>query len=164
MLIIGFAGVVVKPGLVEVDTIMIVMILEIAPPWLVGLLCAGGLSAAMVSGSAMSLAAASTVGNDLVRPYIKMQEQALKRTIQCLILVVIALTYALSISKPATITYISLIALGIGVQFLPLVLGAFYFRRVYRLGCAGRPDGWYRNTGLVHRLARLKILSEFTQV
>lgn len=129
VLIIGFAGVVVKPGLVEVDTIMIVMILEIAPPWLVGLLCAGGLSAAMVSGSAMSLAAASTVGNDLVRPYIKMQEQALKRTIQCLILVIIALTYALSISKPATITYISLIALGIGVQFLPLVLGAFYFRR-----------------------------------
>ena len=146
VLIIGFAGVVVKPGLVEVDTIMIVMILEIAPPWLVGLLCAGGLSAAMVSGSAMSLAAASTVGNDLVRPYIKMQEQALKRTIQCLILVVIALTYALSISKPATITYISLIALGIGVQFLPLVLGAFYFRRC---------TGWGALAGLTVGIATL---------
>ncbi len=146
VLIIGFAGVVVKPGLVEVDTIMIVMILEIAPPWLVGLLCAGGLSAAMVSGSAMSLAAASTVGNDLVRPYIKMQEQALKRTIQCLILVIIALTYALSISKPATITYISLIALGIGVQFLPLVLGAFYFRRC---------TGWGALAGLTVGIATL---------
>ncbi len=146
VLIIGFAGVVVKPGLVEVDTIMIVMILEIAPPWLVGLLCAGGLSAAMVSGSAMSLAAASTVGNDLVRPYIKMQEQALKRTIQCLILVIIALTYALSISKPATITYISLIALGIGVQFLPLVLGAFYFRRC---------TGWGALAGLMVGIATL---------
>ena len=146
VLIIGFAGVLVKPGLVEVDTIMIVMILEIAPPWLVGLLCAGGLSAAMVSGSAMSLAAASTVGNDLVRPYIKMQEQALKRTIQCLILVVIAVTYALSISKPATITYISLIALGIGVQFLPLVLGAFYFRRC---------TGWGALAGLTVGIATL---------
>ena len=146
VLIIGFAGVVVKPGLVETDTIMIVMILDIAPPWLVGLLCAGGLSAAMVSGSAMSLAAASTVGNDLVRPYIKMQEQALKRTIQCLILVVIALTYALSIGKPATITYISLIALGIGVQFLPLVLGAFYFRRC---------TGWGALAGLTVGIATL---------
>lgn len=146
VLIIGFAGVLVKPGLVEADTIMIVMILEIAPPWLVGLLCAGGLSAAMVSGSAMSLAAASTVGNDLVRPYIKMQEQALKRTIQCLILVIIALTYALSISKPATITYISLIALGIGVQFLPLVLGAFYFRRC---------TGWGALAGLTVGIATL---------
>ena len=125
---------------------MIVMILEIAPPWLVGLLCAGGLSAAMVSGSAMSLAAASTVGNDLVRPYIKMQEQALKRTIQYLIIVVIALTYALSIGKPATITYISLIALGIGVQFLPLVLGAFYFRRC---------TGWGALAGLMVGIATL---------
>ena len=129
VLIIGFAGALVKPNLVEGDTIMIVMILEIAPPWLVGLLCAGGLSAAMVSGSAMSLAAASTIGNDLVQPYMDMREQTLKRTIQCLIFLVIALTYALSITKPATITYISLIALGIGVQFLPLVLSALYFRR-----------------------------------
>ena len=144
VLIIGFAGALVKPGLVETDTIMIVMILEIAPPWLVGLLCAGGLSAAMVSGSAMSLAAASTVGNDLVRPYIKMQEQTLKRTIQGLIFFIIAVTYALSITKPATITYISLIALGIGVQYLPLVLSAFYFRRC---------TGWGALAGLTAGIA-----------
>ena len=146
VLIIGFAGALVKPGLVETDTIMIVMILEIAPPWLVGLLCAGGLSAAMVSGSAMSLAAASTVGNDLVRPYIKMQEQTLKRTIQGLIFFVIAVTYALSITKPATITYVSLIALGIGVQYLPLVLSAFYFRRC---------TGWGALAGLTAGIATL---------
>ena len=100
----------------------------------------------MVSGSAMSLAAASTVGNDLVRPYIKMREQTLKRTIQCLIFFVIAVTYALSISKPATITYISLIALGIGVQYLPLVLGAFYFRRC---------TGWGALAGLTAGIATL---------
>ena len=129
VLIIGFAGALVKPGLAQADTVMIVMILDIAPPWLVGLLCAGGLSAAMVSGSAMSLAAASTVGNDLVRPYLDMEEHTLKRTIQYLIILVIVLTYALSITRPATITHISLVALGIGVQFLPLVLGSLYFRR-----------------------------------
>ena len=150
VLIIGFAGALVKPGLPEADTIMIVMILEIAPPWLVGLLCAGGLSAAMVSGSAMSLAAASTVGNDLVRPFIDMREQTLKRTIQCLIFLVIALTYALSITRPATITYISLIALGIGVQFLPLVLSALYFRRC---------TGWGAIAGLTSGIA---ILAWFT--
>ena len=146
VLIIGFAGAVVKPGLAEADTIMIVMILEIAPPWLVGLLCAGGLSAAMVSGSAMSLAAASTVGNDLVRPYIRMQEQTLKRTIQYLIILVIVLTYALSITRPATITHISLVALGIGVQFLPLVLGSLYFRRC---------NGWGAIAGLTTGIATL---------
>ena len=142
VLIIGFAGALVKPNLAEADTIMIVMILDIAPPWLVGLLCAGGLSAAMVSGSAMSLAAASTVGNDLVRPYVNMQEQTLKQTIQYLIVLIIGLTYALSITKPATITHISLIALGIGVQFLPLVLGALYFRRCTAWGAvAGLTTG-----------------------
>jgi SSS family solute:Na+ symporter len=134
VVIIGFAGSLVKPDLQEADTIMIVMILEIAPLWLVGLLCAGGLSAAMVSGSAMSLAAASTVGNDLVRPYVNMREQSLKRLIQGLILLVIALSYALSITRPATITYISLIALGVSVQFLPLVIGALYFRRCSKWG------------------------------
>lgn len=146
VLIIGFAGALVKPGLQEPDTIMIVMILEIAPPWLTGLLCAGGLSAAMVSGSAMSLAAASTVGNDLVRPYVDMQEQTLKQTIQYLIIFVIVVTYALSITRPATITYISLIALGIGVQFLPSVLSALYFRRV---------NGWGAMAGLATGIATL---------
>lgn len=142
VLIIGFAGALVKPGLAQADTIMIVMILDIAPPWLVGLLCAGGLSAAMVSGSAMSLAAASTVGNDLVRPYVNMQEKTLKRIIQYLIILIIILTYALSITRPATITHISLVALGIGVQFLPLVLGSLYFRRCNKWGAiAGLTTG-----------------------
>ena len=136
VIIIGFAGALVKPGLAEADTIMIEMILEIAPAWLVGLLCAGGLSAAMVSGSAMSLAAASTVGNDLLRPYISIQDQTLKRVIQILIIFVIGLAYTFSMSKPATITYISLIALGIGVQFLPLILAAFYFKRATNWGAA----------------------------
>jgi len=146
VLIIGFAGALVKPGLEETDTIMIEMILEIAPLWLVGLLCAGGLSAAMVAGSAMSLAAASTVGNDLLKPYIDMKDATLKRIIQTLIFLVIGLAYALSISKPATITYISLIALGIGVQFLPLVVGAFYSKRA---------TGWGAMTGLMTGIATL---------
>ena len=146
VLIIGFAGALVEPGLQEADTIMVVMILEIAPPWLVGLLCAGGLSAAMVSGSAMSLAAASTVGNDLLRPYIMMQEHTLKRTIQYLLIFVIVVTYVLSITRPATITYISLIALGISVQFLPLVLSALYFRR---------GTGWGAIAGLTTGIATL---------
>ena len=136
VIIIGFAGALVKPGLAEADTIMIEMILEIAPAWLVGLLCAGGLSAAMVSGSAMSLAAASTVGNDLLRPYISIQDHTLKRVIQILIIFVIGLAYTFSMSKPATITYISLIALGISVQFLPLILAAFYFKRATNWGAA----------------------------
>lgn len=134
VLVIGFAGALIKPGLEQADTIMIVMILEIAPPWLVGLLCAGGLSAAMVSGSAMSLAAASTVGKDLLQPLLKIPEDKLKRIIQGLIFFVIVVTYALSITRPATITYISLIALGIGVQFLPLVIAAFYSRRTSAVG------------------------------
>jgi SSS family solute:Na+ symporter len=146
VLIIGFAGALVKPDLDESDTIMLVMILEIAPLWLVGLLCAGGLSAAMVAGSAMSLAAASTVGNDLLRPYIDMKDATLKRIIQILIFFVIGLAYAFSISKPATITYISLIALGIGVQFLPLVVGAFYSKRA---------TGWGAMAGLMTGIATL---------
>ncbi len=146
VLIIGFAGALVKPGLAEADTIMIVMILEIAPPWLVGLLCAGGLSAAMVSGSALSLAAASTVGNDLVRPYTSMEERTLKRIIQYLIVFIILVTYALSITRPATITHISLIALGIGVQFLPAVISAFYLRRA---------NGWGAMAGLVSGILTL---------
>jgi len=136
VLLVGFAGVLVKPDLAEADTVMVEMIMDFAPPWLLGLFCAGGLSAAMVSGSAMSLAAASTVGNDLLKPLIKMEDWQLKRMIQLLILVFIALAYAFSISKPATITYISLMALGIGAQFFPLVISAFYIRRATGAGAA----------------------------
>jgi SSS family solute:Na+ symporter len=146
VLIIGFTGALVKPGLEEPDTIMIEMILEIAPGWLVGLLCAGGLSAAMVSGSAMSLAAASTVGNDLVHPYVNVPDSVLRRIIQLLILLVIGLAYSLSVSRPATITYISLIALGIGAQFLPIVLCAFYWKR---------STGWGAVAGLIAGITTL---------
>jgi SSS family solute:Na+ symporter len=146
VLIIGFVGALVKPDVLETDTIMIEMILEIAPAWLVGLLCAGGLSAAMVSGSAMSLAAASTVGNDLVRPYVNVQDKKLKRIIQLLVIFVIGLAYSLSISKPATITHISLITLGVGAQFLPLVVSAFYFRR---------STSWGAMAGLIAGIATL---------
>ena len=146
VLIVGFTGALVKPDILETDTIMIEMILEIAPAWLVGLLCAGGLSAAMVSGSAMSLAAASTVGNDLVRPYINIEDKILKRLIQLLIIFVIGLSYFFSISKPATITHISLITLGVGAQFLPLVVSAFYFRR---------STSWGAMAGLITGIATL---------
>ena len=57
--LVGFAGILVLRG-IRPDTVMVEMLLRVAPLWLVGLFCAGALSASMVTGGACALAAAAT--------------------------------------------------------------------------------------------------------
>ena len=68
--LVGFAGILVLHG-IRPDTVMVEMLLRVAPLWLVGLFCAGALSASMVTGGACALAAAATIGNDLLQPRLQ---------------------------------------------------------------------------------------------
>ncbi|MFN0168825.1 MAG: sodium:solute symporter [Bryobacteraceae bacterium] len=122
---VGFAGILVLHN-IRPDTVMVEMLKKIAPMWLIGLFCAGALSASMVTGAACSLAAAATIGNDLLQPRFRWSEHGLKTRIQWLVLVVIAIAYSIALMRPGMMVYIILIAYGVTGQMLPGVLASFY--------------------------------------
>ncbi len=132
-LLVGFAGILAARG-VKPDTIMVEMLVRIAPLWLVGLFCAGAVSASMVTGAAGSLAAAATLGNDLLQPRLQLPDQKLRRLIQVLVLVVIGAAYTLALVQPATIVYVILVAYGFTAQLFPLTLAALFSRRANAAG------------------------------
>jgi SSS family solute:Na+ symporter len=131
--LVGFAGVLVVNN-IKPDTVMVEMIKRVAPLWLVALFCAGALSASMVTGAACALAAAATVGNDLVQPRVGLTDARLKRLIQTLVFVVIGVGYGLALLQPALIVYIILMAYAVTAQLFPGVVASFYSRHITAQG------------------------------
>jgi SSS family solute:Na+ symporter len=84
----------------------------------------------MVTGAACSLAAAATLGNDLVQPRLQLPDAKLRRLIQVLIFVVIGAAYVLALIQPSTIVYMILTAYGFTAQLFPVTLAALYSKRV----------------------------------
>ncbi len=132
-LLVGFAGILALPS-IKPDTVMVVMVMRVVPRWLVALFCAGALSASMVTGAACSLAAAATLGNDLVQPWLRLSDLKLRKLIQMLVFFVIAAAYILALLQPSTIVYMILTAYGFTVQLFPLTLAALYRRNVTTSG------------------------------
>lgn len=127
--LVGFAGILVLNN-IKPDTVMVEMIKRVAPLWMVALFCAGALSASMVTGAACALAAAATVGNDLIQPHMQLADSRLKRLIQLLVFAVIGAAYGLALLQPALIVYIILMAYALTAQLFPGVVAAFYSRRI----------------------------------
>jgi len=123
--LVGFAGVLVVHG-IRPDTVMVEMLLRVAPLWLVGLFCAGALSASMVTGGACALAAAATIGNDLLQPRLHWPDRKLKKCIQLLVFTVVGAAYVIALMRPALIVYIILMAYSFTAQMFPAAMAAFY--------------------------------------
>ncbi len=123
--LVGFAGILVLHG-IRPDTVMVEMLLRVAPLWLVGLFCAGALSASMVTGGACALAAAATIGNDLLQPRLNWPDRRLKKAIQLLVFIVVGAAYVIALMQPALIVYIILMAYAFTAQMFPAAMAAFY--------------------------------------
>ena len=123
--LVGFAGILVLHG-IRPDTVMVEMLLRVAPMWLVGLFCAGALSASMVTGGACALAAAATIGNDLLQPRLQWPDGKLKEAIQLLVFIVVGAAYGIALMRPALIVYIILMAYSFTAQMFPAAMAAFY--------------------------------------
>jgi SSS family solute:Na+ symporter len=120
-MLVGFAGVLVVPS-IKPDTVMVEVVMRIAPLWLVAFFCAGALSASMVTAAAL--------GNDLLQPRLRWRDAELRRLIQVLIFLVIGVAYVVALLQPATIVFIILTAYGFNAQWFPAAVAAFYDRKV----------------------------------
>ncbi len=129
--LIGFAGVLFQGGAPETpDFILPFMILETdLPAIVVGLFCAGALSASMSTGDALLHAAASVTVEDGIRPFRPMDDAAQRRVIQILVVVVGVIAYAFALDENSSLVVLLLTAYGIIAQFAPPVLATLYWRR-----------------------------------
>ena len=133
--LIGFAGVLFPESPDQPDFILPFLILRSELPALVvGLFCAGALSASMSTGDALLHGAASVVVEDGVQPFKPLSDRAQRTLMRVLVLVVGALAYVSALYEGFSLVDLLLASYGIICQFMPAMVAALYWRRATTAG------------------------------
>jgi solute:Na+ symporter, SSS family len=133
--LIGFAGVMVVDQLAQPDFILPHLILSVdLPVIVVGLFCAGALSASMSTGDALLHATASVAVEDGVRPFRPMREETQRLLIRVLVVVAGAVAYVFALDEDQSLVVLLLSSYGIIAQLAPPVVAAMYWRRATTAG------------------------------
>jgi len=137
--LIGFAGVLLPTGPDSPDFILPFMILESdLPALVVGLFCAGALSASMSTGDALLHAAASITVEDGVRPFFRRMKDVTQRRLMQLLVVGVGLTaYVAALDEDSSLVQLLLTSYGIIAQIAPTIYAALYWRRATTAGAVG---------------------------
>ncbi len=150
ILFIGFAGVLVYPGVEPADRILPFLLTNTEfSPLLVGLVCAGTLAASMSSGDSILHAAASIgVRDGLVQAFPGRLDDIRQRFwIRVFVVVLAASAFWLAVMSETGLVELLLAAYGGVAQIMPVVLAAFYWRRATKAGAiAGLTAGLVVNT------------------
>lgn len=133
--LIGFAGVLFPEAPDQADFILPFLILRSELPALVvGLFCAGALSASMSTGDALLHAAASITVADGVQPVKRLSDKAQRTLMRVLVVVVGGVAYLFALSEGFSLVELLLASYGIICQFMPALLSAMYWRRATTAG------------------------------
>ena len=128
--LIGFAGVLYPERPPAPDFILPFMILNTElPAVVVGLFCAGALSASMSTGDALLHAAGSVIVEDVIGPFRTMSDGLQRRLIQGFVLVFGAIAYGFAVSGSTSLVVLLLTAYGLICQLAPPIVAALYWPR-----------------------------------
>jgi SSS family solute:Na+ symporter len=142
--LIGFSGVLFAETPPNPDFILPFMILRTdLPAFVVGLFCAGALSASMSTGDALLHASASVVVEDGVSHFVKLEDRVQRLLMRIVVLVTGAAAYVLALDEDSSLVQLLATAYGIVSQLAPPVVAALYWRRATTPGVlAGLITGW----------------------
>ncbi len=133
--LIGFAGVLFPEAPPEPDFILPFMILRSdLPAVVVGLFCAGALSASMSTGDALLHAGASITVEDGVRPFMSLDDAGQRLLMRVLVVAMGAVAYFFALYEGVSLVKLLLSSYGIIVQFMPPLVAALYWRRATTAG------------------------------
>ena len=128
--LIGFSGVLFASAPQAPDFILPFMVLETQLPALVvGLFCAGALSASMSTGDALLHASASIVVEDGIRPFVGLDDRQQRILMRTLVVAVGIIAYVFALDEDSSLVVLLLTAYGIIAQFAPPIVAALYWRR-----------------------------------
>ena len=135
--LIGFAGVLFPEAPEQPDFILPFLVLRSELPALVvGLFCAGALSASMSTGDALLHGAASVVVQDGVRPFRKLGDRAQRVLMRIVVVAVGGVAYLFALVEGFSLVELLLASYGIVCQYMPTMLAALYWRRATTAGAA----------------------------
>ena len=133
--LIGFAGVLFPESPDQADFILPFLILRSELPALVvGLFCAGALSASMSTGDALLHGAASVVVEDGVQPFWKLSDSGQRLLMRILVVAVGGVAYLFALVEGFSLVDLLLASYGIICQYMPAMLAALYWRRATTAG------------------------------
>ena len=133
--LIGFAGVLFPEAPAQADFILPFLVLKTGLPVLVvGLFCAGALSASMSTGDALLHGAASVVVEDGVRPFVDLSDQQQRTMMRVLVVAVGLVAYWQALDSESSLVQLLLGSYGIICQLAPPVLAALYWSRATTAG------------------------------
>ncbi|MCJ7627255.1 MAG: sodium:solute symporter family protein [Longimicrobiales bacterium] len=128
--LIGFAGVLFPESPGEPDFILPFLILRTDLPGIVvGLFCAGALSASMSTGDALLHAGASVAVEDGIRPFLTLDDRQQRRLMRWLVLAIGAIAYFFALYEGVSLVVLLLSSYGIIAQFTPPLISALYWKR-----------------------------------
>lgn len=128
--LIGFSGVLFEGEPSAPDFILPYMILETGlPSIVVGLFCAGALSASMSTGDALLHASASVFVQDGVARYATLNDHQQRLLMRSVVLLAGAIAYYYALDPDSSLVLLLASAYGIISQFAPPVVAALYWRR-----------------------------------
>jgi len=133
--LIGFAGVLFPESPGEPDFILPFLILRSELPALVvGLFCAGALSASMSTGDALLHAGASVAVEDGIRPFWNLEDHQQRSLMRLLVLAMGAIAYFFALYEGLSLVVLLLSSYGIIAQFTPPLISALYWKRATAAG------------------------------
>jgi SSS family solute:Na+ symporter len=135
VMLIGFAGVLYLPGMERPDFILPQLILDVQLPLVVvGLFCAGALSASMSTGDAVLHATASVAVEDGIKPFVPMDDRLQRQLIRLVVVLAGVVAYLFAIAEGLSLVLLLLTSYGVIVQLAPTVLAALFWRRATTAG------------------------------
>ncbi|QYJ16146.1 putative symporter YodF [Rubrobacter xylanophilus DSM 9941] len=139
-LIIGFAGILVfrDSPLENPDNVLPELVVNEAnfSPWLVGIMLSGALAAAMSTGSNLAHTASTVLVRDLFVAVFRqdMPERQVVLLTRIFVVVISVVAYVLALFNPASLVGLLLGAYGAVVQFFPLIVAVFFWKRATKAG------------------------------
>jgi solute:Na+ symporter, SSS family len=136
LLCVGFAALLIVPGLANGDLSLLAVVRTVFPPWFLGVIGGAGALAAMVPAAVLILTAAALFAKNFYRPVFApgMTDDQVARLARRMVVVitVIALYFAIH----SSLTLVALLLLGYdGVaQFLPGVVFGLFWKRATMAG------------------------------
>lgn len=134
--LVGFAAILVLPGLKNGDLALLTLVRQTFPPWILGLVGGAGALTAMVPGAILILSAATLFAKNFFRPMFKpsMKDDAVAKLAKIMVVVITGVALVFAIYSSISLVGLLLLAYaGIG-QFFPGVIFGLYWKRVTMVG------------------------------
>lgn len=139
VLIIGYAGILVfrDNPLDNPDDVLLTLVVNVADfsPWIIGIMLSGALAAAMSTGANLAHTAAIVLVRDL---FTVLKPDMVERTVLLLtrlvVVMIAVISYVVALFDPASLVQLLLGAYGVIIQFLPLFVALFFWKRATTAG------------------------------